>query len=70
MNNVPFLKYKLTIPDIPKQSLFCERIKNMQIAENRLSILTAPAGFGKTTAVLMCLEKERENVKLIFPSFD
>lgn len=63
MNNVPFLKYKLTIPDIPKQSLFCERIKNMQIAENRLSILTAPAGFGKTTAVLMCLEKERENVK-------
>lgn len=63
MNNIPFVRSKLIIPDLPVRSLFCDRIKNMKITENRISTLTAPAGFGKTTAVLMCLEKYRQNVK-------
>ncbi|ASS41574.1 hypothetical protein AXF21_06640 [Eubacterium minutum ATCC 700079] len=63
MNNIPFVQSKLIIPDLPVRSLFCDRIKNMKITENRISTLTAPAGFGKTTAVLMCLEKYRQNVK-------
>lgn len=63
MKNLPLLKSKLIIPDMPKQSLFCDRIKSLEISEKRCSVLTAPSGFGKTTAVLMCLEEYRKNVK-------
>ena len=50
---------KTQLPSIPSKTLFCERIRNLNIAQNRLSILTAPAGFGKTTAVLMSLKEYR-----------
>lgn len=43
--------------------MFCDRIKSLEISEKRCSVLTAPSGFGKTTAVLMCLEEYRKNVK-------
>lgn len=53
-------KIKTQLPSIPSKTLFCERIRDLRIAENRLSILTAPAGFGKTTAVLVSLKDHRE----------
>lgn len=54
---------KFSIPDIPQKSLFSERIEGLGVGKNRLSILTAPAGFGKTTAVLLSLCKQRNRTK-------
>jgi DNA-binding SARP family transcriptional activator/tetratricopeptide (TPR) repeat protein len=62
MNGVPLLKAKLTIPEIPGRVLFSGRIKNLNIAGSRAVIITAPAGFGKTTSVLLSLRKHRDNM--------
>jgi ATP/maltotriose-dependent transcriptional regulator MalT/DNA-binding SARP family transcriptional activator len=60
---IPLLQSKLTIPEIPYNVLYSQRIKDLQIAKKRLVIITAPAGFGKTTAVLLSLKKEKANVR-------
>ena len=54
------IRSQIQLPAIPAKSLFSERIRQLEIAANRLSILVAPAGFGKTTAVLLSLQKYRE----------
>ncbi len=62
INNVPLLKAKLIVPEIPTRALFTSRIRNMHITDYRIVTVTAPAGFGKTTAVLLSLKKERKNM--------
>lgn len=63
MKEFPKLKSKLTTPSKPEKSVYSERIKNMGIENNRLTVLTAQAGFGKTTAVLLSLEKFRSQIR-------
>ena len=60
MLNTPILKAKLTLPEIPQGVLFCDRIRMLDIAGPRALIITAPAGYGKTTAVLLSLQHARE----------
>lgn len=50
---------KTQLPAIPQKTLFCKRIREWAIAKNRLSIFVAPAGYGKTTAVLISLKNYR-----------
>lgn len=59
----PLLQTKLQLPAIPKSSLYSDRIKSLMIRDYRLAILVAPAGFGKTTSVLLSLQKHRKQVK-------
>lgn len=61
MTKFPLIYSKLMIPDLPKKSLFTERMQKLAIEKNKISILSAPAGFGKTTAVLLSLQKHRKN---------
>ena len=63
MNAKPFVKSKLILPEIPQKMLLTERLKNLSIETKRVTVITAPAGFGKTTAVLLSLEKQRNHVK-------
>lgn len=63
MDIIPLLKVKLVVPEIPGRVLFSGRIKNLNISGYRTVIITAPAGFGKTTAVLLSLRKDRDNVR-------
>ncbi|KJS02131.1 MAG: hypothetical protein VR68_03680 [Peptococcaceae bacterium BRH_c4a] len=63
MDNIPLLKVKLAIPELPNRVLYSERIKNLNIAGHRAVIITAPAGFGKTTAVLLSLRKNRDKMR-------
>ncbi|MDI9471060.1 MAG: BTAD domain-containing putative transcriptional regulator [Bacillota bacterium] len=56
----PSFRSQVQLPSIPAKSLFCERLRQLDIASNRLSILLAPAGFGKTTAALLSLGEHRE----------
>lgn len=57
MENITHLKTKFMLPIIPAGSLFSNRIKAMNIERHRAIIITAPAGYGKTTAVLLSLRK-------------
>lgn len=59
MENIPLLKAKFMLPAIPAGALYCDRIKTLNIAGRRAVIITAPAGYGKTTAVLLSLRKYR-----------
>ncbi len=59
MELIPLLKAKLMVPEIPQAALLCDRIKSLRIASCRATIMTAPAGYGKTTAVLLALRKYR-----------
>ena len=61
MYNTPVLKAKLVFPDIPPGAFYCDRIRNLEISKPRAVILTAPAGYGKTTAVQLSLQPFREN---------
>lgn len=63
METYPFLKSKLIIPNVPAKTLFSQRIKELKIEDNRLVLLVAPAGFGKTTSILLSLESKRKNVR-------
>ncbi|NLZ70436.1 MAG: hypothetical protein GX907_03785 [Clostridiaceae bacterium] len=63
MKHIPLLKSKLMIPEVPRQALLCDRILNLSLSERRLTVLIAPAGFGKTTAVLLALNPYRERIK-------
>lgn len=58
--NRPSPRSQIQLPAIPVKSLHSERIRKLEIAANRLSILVAPAGFGKTTAVLLSLREYRQ----------
>lgn len=63
MDNGVVLESKLLIPEVPKKSLYSKRIKVLDIARYRLAVIVAPAGFGKTTAVLLSLQKFREDTR-------
>ena len=52
---IPILKSKLIVPELTDKALFTERLKKLDIAAHRCTIITAPAGSGKTTAVLLTL---------------
>lgn len=58
MEQIPLLKSKLMIPELPEGVLHTDRIKKLPIQGKRAVIITAPGGFGKTTAVLLALKKE------------
>ncbi len=62
MTKYPLLSTKLILPASPENCLYSPRIRALGIETNRLSVLTAPAGFGKTTAVLLSLEKQRPSI--------
>lgn len=55
MHNIPVLKSKLTIPELTEKVVYTERLKSLNIVSHRGTLLTAPAGYGKTTAVLLAL---------------
>lgn len=59
----PLLQTKLRLPAIPLRSLFCDRIQKLSLGTYRLAILVAPAGFGKTTAILLSLQKHRDRTR-------
>lgn len=63
MDFLPLLKSKLIIPEIPDKAIFSQRIKDFGIADFKAAVITAPAGFGKTTAVILSLENHREHIK-------
>lgn len=63
MTAVPFVKSKLTAPNVPEQSIFSKRLRALSIDQYRLVTITAPAGFGKTTAVLLSLQKKMNDVR-------
>ncbi len=63
VNYVPLLESKLVIPEIPDKALLSQRINDLDIAGHRATIITAPAGFGKTTAVLLSLQNHREHIR-------
>ena len=60
MVNIPLVKTKLIVPDLPDKALYSKRIKNLHIPQHRAVIISAPAGFGKTTAVLLSLKNEHD----------
>ena len=60
--NLP-IKPKLILPELPQKTLLAERIKSFSLETKRLTVITAPAGFGKTTAVLLSLKKQRKQVR-------
>lgn len=62
MDSIPLLKSKMMVPELPQKVLNSDRIKNLNINMHRAVIITAPAGFGKTTAVLLSLHKKRAKV--------
>ncbi|MBV7334853.1 AAA family ATPase [Chloroflexi bacterium TSY] len=69
--NVPLLQTKLFIPqlrseDIVPRSLLCKRLQ--WHTGQRLTLLSAPAGFGKTTLVAAWLAERREAHLLTAPS--
>ena len=59
MGKTPVLKAKFTVPEIPPGVLYCDRIRDLGIAEARAAVINAPAGYGKTTAVLLSLQQDR-----------
>ncbi len=61
--NPPLLQTKLQLPAIPPRVLFCDRIKRLSLEECRLALLVAPAGFGKTTATLLSLQRHRKRTR-------
>lgn len=62
MDCIPLLKVKLAIPELPNRVLYSKRIKKLNIAGHRTVIINAPAGFGKTTSVLLSLGKSNKQI--------
>ena len=63
MNEIPLLKSKLAIPELPVGALLTNRIKSLPISGKRASFIVAPGGFGKTTAIILALKEEREHIQ-------
>lgn len=63
MNSIPLLKSKLMIPELPDGAILTERIKALPIPGKKATVIVAPGGFGKTTAVLLSLKKERKHTR-------
>lgn len=59
----PLLQTKLQLPAVPDGSLYSQRLRDLGLADRRLSLLAAPAGFGKTTAVLLALRNMRRHMR-------
>ncbi len=69
----PVLKSKISVPRLPEGALVSERIRGLTIDRHRAVSVVAPAGYGKTTAVLAALAQcaglhwyrlEREDARL------
>ncbi|MCL2046535.1 MAG: hypothetical protein FWG88_09145 [Oscillospiraceae bacterium] len=60
MDKMPVLKAKFTFPEIPQDAIYFDRLKRLGISEPKTVIITAPAGYGKTTAVQLSLQHLRE----------
>jgi ATP/maltotriose-dependent transcriptional regulator MalT/DNA-binding SARP family transcriptional activator len=58
MVTYPLVKSKLTAPELPQRMLHSQRLKGFPIEDRRITVITAQAGFGKTTTVLLALEKK------------
>jgi len=56
MDTFPLVKSKLTAPELPLKMLFPQRMKRFYIDNKRITVITAQAGFGKTTTVLLALK--------------
>jgi len=54
------MKTKFVFPELPPGVLFSDRLKSLDIAGPQAVMLTAPAGYGKTTAVQLALQECRE----------
>ena len=63
MTFTPLVQSKLIMPELPVQLLYSDRLKELAIGEKRITVLTAPAGFGKTTMVLLALKKESASIR-------
>ncbi len=63
MLDTPLHKPKFLMPELPDRALLTDRIKNLPISGKRAAIIVAPGGFGKTTAILLSLRKERQNIR-------
>ncbi len=61
MENIPLVRTKLIVPEIPEGTLFCDRIKNLNLTSYRAVFVVAPAGYGKTTAVLLSLRNQQKH---------
>lgn len=59
MDMFPLVKSKLITPELPLKMLYSRRMKGFHIDNKRITVITAQAGFGKTTTVLLAL-KEKE----------
>jgi ATP/maltotriose-dependent transcriptional regulator MalT len=55
------VKSKLVVPQLPKGVLITNRIRELGIEQFRVVSAVAPAGYGKTTAVLASLHR-RDNL--------
>ena len=62
MFQAPVLKAKFMFPELPPGVLYCDRLRNLDITGSRAVILTAPAGYGKTTAVQLALQPFRGSI--------
>ena len=63
MDTFPIVKSKLTVPELPFGMLYSQRLKSLPIEKTRITVITAQAGFGKTTTVLLALENHKENIR-------
>lgn len=62
MNFIPLVQSKLITPEVPLKTLYVDRFKNLHMEKKRITVITAPAGFGKTTVVLLALKKVRNQI--------
>lgn len=62
MDVLPIVKSKLVMPETPLRMLYSQKMKGFHIENKRITVITAQAGFGKTTTVLLALKKEREHI--------
>jgi len=62
MRGVPILKSKLNMPQMPAGILVPERLQDLcaQMSGRRVVVITAPAGYGKTTLMLAALHGYQE----------
>ena len=56
-DGVPVLESKLIAPELPAAAMFTERLRRLEIAVRRCTLIVAPAGYGKTTAALLALDR-------------
>lgn len=63
MSTIPLVKPKLSVPEIPARTLYPHKLRALHMPDKRIAVLTAPAGFGKTTAVLLALKNYKPDIR-------